>query len=334
MGESFSHRRRPRQGFRSTPAGEHRPVLLEQVLEVLQPSAGQVVIDCTLGFGGHAVELLNRVGSTGKLIGLDLDPENLARVRPRLEATTFPFAIHASNFAALPTILALEGVGQVDSVLADLGMSSMQVDEADRGFSYVRDGPLDMRMDRTRGRTAAQLLATIREEELAKALREFGDEPEADRIAALIVSAARRGEIQRTSDLSRLLLEGQKQWQLHPAPGKWNLHPAARTFQVLRILVNRELSNLERLLRVLPEVLRPGGRAAIISFHSGEDRLVKASFRDGLQCGVYQAIASEPLRARFAERTANPRSRSAKLRWAQRSIQVEPGPVQVPGNGD
>jgi 16S rRNA (cytosine1402-N4)-methyltransferase len=205
-------------------------------------------------------------------------------------------------------------------VLADLGMSSMQVDDPGRGFSYVRDGPLDMRMDRSRGRTAAQVLNTIAEAELARALRELGDEPEAELIAAAIVRAR---PLERTTDLVRVITEATRagSWRLHPTPGKWNLHPAARTFQALRILVNRELANLDQLLRVLPHVLRPGGVAAIISFHSGEDRLVKAAFKDGLRAGMYEAASDEPLRPGPGERYDNPRARSAKLRWARRSQQ-------------
>jgi 16S rRNA (cytosine1402-N4)-methyltransferase len=177
-----------------------------------------------------------------------------------------------------------------------------------------------MRMDRSRGRSAAQLLATISETELAKALRELGDEPEAERVAALLITAREDGRLQRTTDVARALLEESKErWRLHPEKDKWTLHPAARTFQTLRILVNRELANLESLLRVLPNVLRPGGRAAIVSFHSGEDRLVKAAFRAGLRNGIYATISPDPIRATFAERDSNPRSRSAKLRWAQRS---------------
>jgi 16S rRNA (cytosine1402-N4)-methyltransferase len=306
---------------RSTPAGEHRPVLLDEVLTALALAEGNVVVDCTTGWAGHSAEMLHRVGVNGRLIGLDLDPENLPRARERLTAVGFPFTLHHSNFAALPTVLAAENIEKVDAVLADLGMSSMQVDEAERGFSYVRDGPLDMRMDRTRGRSAADVLTTISEEELARALRDFGDEPEAERVAALLVEAARQGKLRRTVDVSRVLIEavngGKKEWRLHPAPGKWNLHPAARTFQALRILVNRELGNLEHLLRVLPTVLRPDGRAAIISFHSGEDRLVKSAFRNGLLTGVYEEATAEPIRPGYAERTANPRSRSAKLRWGR-----------------
>jgi 16S rRNA (cytosine1402-N4)-methyltransferase len=314
-------RRRPR---RSTPAGQHRPVLLEAVLAALEPRPGDTVVDCTVGWAGHSAELLRRVGPTGKLVGIDLDAENLPRARERLTEVNFPFSLHHGNFAALPTVLAEEGIREVNGVLADVGMSSMQVDDPDRGFSYARDGPLDMRMDRGRGRPASLVLATIAEAELARALREYGDEPDAERVAAALVRAREQAPLERTGDVTRAILELQKEsggkgsWKLRPAPGKWELHPAARTFQALRILVNRELANLEQLLRVLPEVTAPGGRVAVISFHSGEDRLVKAAFRAGLARGVYEAVSPEPVRATYAERTANPRSRSAKLRWARR----------------
>jgi 16S rRNA (cytosine1402-N4)-methyltransferase len=308
---------------RSTPAGEHRPVLLDEVLALLVPRPDAVVIDCTVGWAGHSVELLRRVGPVGgTLIGLDLDSDHLPRARERLTEVGHSFTLVHSNFAALPAILAEQGRGAADFILADLGMSSMQVDDADRGFSYVRDGPLDMRMDRSRGRSAAHLLATISAKELAHALGEFGDEPDAERIATAIVAARQHGPLERTTDLVRLLREatGEKEpWRLHPARNRWNLHPAARTFQALRILVNRELANLQQLLRVLPDCLNSGGRAAIISFHSGEDRLVKAAFRDGQRTGVYRAISADPVRASEAEKAANPRSRSAKLRWAVRA---------------
>ncbi len=315
--------RRP-PGRRSTPAGEHRPVLLESIVTVLNPCPGQVILDATVGWAGHAAELLRRVGPTGRLIGIDFDRDNLPRAQARLEAVGFPFALHHGNFAGLQTILAAQGLAVVDAVLADLGMSSMQVDDAERGFSYVRDGPLDMRMDRSRGQTAAELLASISQEELSRALQELGDEPEAERIARAIVQARRLAPIERTTQLTHIIrqaVEGDagRPWRVHPRPGTWELHPAARTFQSLRILVNRELASLRQLLRVLPDVLKPGGRAAIISFHSGEDRLVKAAFRDGLDNRIYSRVSPEPIRAGLDERTANPRSRSAKLRWAERA---------------
>jgi len=302
---------------RSTPAGEHRPVLPLEVLEALKPQAGAIAVDCTLGFGGHAVELLQRIGPSGLLIGLDVDAEHLPAVRQRLTEVGHPFELHHANFAGLDRILAGR---RADVILADLGMSSMQVDDPNRGFSYARDGALDMRMDRSRGKTLSALLANIDETELSKALADLADEPNAGPIASAIVQARGEGEITTTrqlSDIIRKAAGATKKWRLHPTTGKWNLHPAARTFQALRILLNRELASLGQLLRVLPSCLAPAGRAAIISFHSGEDRLVKLSFQQGMRAKVYQAGSDECLRARSDERIQNPRSRSAKLRWAQ-----------------
>jgi 16S rRNA (cytosine1402-N4)-methyltransferase len=297
--------------------------MLDEVLDVLRPMPGHVVVDATLGGAGHSEELLRRIGPTGRLIGLDRDPDNLPAAQERLAKVGHPFRLHHANFAALPTVLAEEGLPSVDLFVADLGMSSIQVDDPERGFSYRRDGPLDMRMDRSRSRTAADLLATMPEDELTAALKELGDEPNAARIASAIVDARTRQPLQRTEQLARLIQEAVEQtdWRLRPQPGRWQTHPAARTFQVLRLLVNRELPSLEALLRVLPSCLSPGGKAAIISFHSGEDRLVKSAFRDGLAKQVYATISPEPLRPTFNERTGNPRSRSAKLRWACRNAE-------------
>jgi len=297
-------------------------VLLDEVLVALNPQPGQVIVDCTVGWAGHAAELLRRVGPAGRLIGIDLDADNLPRARERLEATGLPFTLHHGNFAGLPAVLAAEGLTAADLIMADLGMSSMQVDDPARGFSYARDGPLDMRMDRTRGRTAAQLVNTLPESDLRQALQELGDEPGADHLAAAIVTAREQAPFARTGDLVRVLVDATHAcgWKLHPAPGKWNLHPAARTFQALRILVNRELANIEALLRSLGGCLRSGGKAALISFHSGEDRLVKAAFRDGVRTGQYCRTSPEPIRASWRERASNPRARSAKLRWAERSM--------------
>jgi 16S rRNA (cytosine1402-N4)-methyltransferase len=304
---------------RSTPPGEHVPVLLAEVLDALRPRPGDVVVDCTTGWAGHAAELLRRVTPGGRLVALDLDPDNLPRARARLEAVGGDFSLHHANFAGVAAVLS-DGA---DALLADLGMSSMQVDDPERGFSYARDGPLDMRMDRSRGRTAAQLLATISEADLARALRELGDEPDAAHVATLLVAARQRAPLERTGDVARLILEDHERrrgrWQLRPERGRWELHPAARTFQALRLLVNRELPNLAELLRVLPALLKPGGRAAVISFHSGEDRLVKSAFSAGLHTGTYAEASPGPIRATPAERQANPRSRSAKLRWARRA---------------
>lgn len=310
-------------GERSTRQGEHVPVMLPEVLAALDPQPGQVVVDCTLGFAGHAAELLKRVGPTGRLIALDLDADNLPRARPVLDAVGHPYTLHHGNFAGLPAVLAAEGVTAVDGLIADLGMSSMQVDDPDRGFSFMRDGPLDMRMDRTRGKTAADLLNTLPAADLAAALTELGDEPEAERIVAALVAAREKKPLARTSEVRDLIRHAAPVRTVRgpgmPPERKQLLLPATRVFQALRILVNRELANLQQLLRVLPAVLKPGGTAALISFHSGEDRLIKAAFRDGHRAGVYAAVSDDPVRPTEDEKAANPRSRSAKLRWARKA---------------
>jgi 16S rRNA (cytosine1402-N4)-methyltransferase len=313
-----------RRGRRSTPAGAHRPVMLDEVLATLDPRPGEVAVDCTLGFGGHAAELLRRIAPDGKLIGFDLDAGNLPPVREKLAVTSPSFSLHHGNFAGLAAALAADGFDGCDCLVADLGMSSMQVDDPDRGFSFARDGPLDMRMDRTRGRSAAESLATLPAADLATAFRELGDEPEAERIAAAVVARRSAKPLERTRELLDLVLEAAPvrvnphPRKGEPTPRQQRIRPAARVFQALRILVNRELANLQELLRVLPWCLRPGGRAAIISFHSGEDRLVKAAFKDGLRTGVYEEISEDPVRPGPQERFDNPRSRSAKLRWARK----------------
>lgn len=308
---------------RSTPTGEHRPVLLAEVLAALKPQAGNVVVDCTLGFGGHAFELLKLVAPNGKLIGFDLDVRNLHDVENKLTFAGAPFSLHHGNFAGLAKILGEESPEGCDCLLADLGMSSMQVDDDKRGFSFMRDGPLDMRMDQSRGRTAGELLMELSAEELANAFREFGDEPQAERIAAAIVRSRKYEPPRTTKQLAKLIQEAAPvRINPIPIPGEpkpWQqkIRPTARVFQALRILVNRELANLQELLRLLPTCLKPGGRAAIISFHSGEDRLVKSAVRDGLRTGIYADGSFDPIRASFIERGENPRSRSAKLRWVQ-----------------
>lgn len=310
---------------RSTPPGGHRPVLLEEVLAALNPQPGDIVVDCTLGNAGHAAELLRRVAPNGRLIAFDLDAANIAKADAMLAEISSAFALRHGNFAGLATALPAEGLEGCDCLLADLGMSSMQVDEPDRGFSFARDGPLDMRMDQSRGRTAAELLNTLPADGLASAFRDLGDEPQAEQIADAIVQRRESEPFARTRDLMDLVLKAAPVVvNLHPrkgepTPRQQQIRPVARVFQALRILVNRELANLQELLRVLPWCLRPGGRAAMISFHSGEDRLVKSAFKEGLRNGLYSKISEEPIRPTFSERIDNPRSRSAKLRWAIRT---------------
>jgi 16S rRNA (cytosine1402-N4)-methyltransferase len=288
---------------------KHIPVLLREVLAALKPAKGQVIVDCTLGLGGHSAELLQQ---GVHVIGLDLDPANLEVARERFEIVGGDLTLRHANFAALPTVIGELGIERVDGVLADLGVSSPHIDDARRGFSYRRPGPLDMRMDPTRGRTAAALLDQMDEEELAGAIRELGDEEDGAQIASLIIQ---RRPIRTTQQLMEIVCEA-RDFTVQRAAGA-KLHPAARTFQALRMLVNRELPNLERLLAVLPECLKPGGVAAILSFHSGEDRRVKQAFRDGLRSGRYSKISAEAVTATEEEKLANPRARSAKLRWAR-----------------
>lgn len=308
-------------GSRSTPEGEHRPVILEEVMTALDPRPGDIAVDCTLGRAGHAAELLRRIGPDGWLFAFDLDPANLEPARERLAAVGDNFDLHHGNFADIANTLAAENL-QADLILADLGMSSMQVDDANRGFSFARDGPLDMRMDASRGWTAAEALATMPAKDLAAAFRELGDEPQAELIAEAIVSRRRQQPLERTRELADLIREAAPVRVEHgpgqPTARQQQIRPIARVFQALRILVNRELANLDHLLRMLPECLKTGGRAAIISFHSGEDRLVKLAFRTGLRSGIYEAVADDLIRAGHGERFDNPRSRSAKLRWARR----------------
>ena len=295
----------------------HIPVLLDAVLDVIRPQPGQTIVDCTLGLGGHAAELLRRVAPGGKLIGLDFDPANVELARAKLAGVGGDFSIHHSNFAGVDKTLAAAGVERVDAILADVGVASPQIDDPSRGFSYKKTGPLDMRMDPTRGQPASTLVNRMSERELADAILEFGDETDAPKIARLIVERRKREPITTTEQLTAIVCEA-RDFTLQRAAGA-KLHPAARTFQALRMLVNRELGNLQRLLDVAPTLLKPGGVIAIISFHSGEDRLVKQSFREGRRAGVYTEIADDPIVASAAESAKNPRSRSAKLRWGQRA---------------
>jgi 16S rRNA (cytosine1402-N4)-methyltransferase len=288
---------------------------------VLAPQPGQIIVDCTLGLGGHSAALLAAISPGGMLIATDFDTANLAIARPKLEAVAAErgsrFEAFHSNFAALPTLLTQLGVTGANGILADVGVASTQIDDPARGFTYRRPGPLDMRMDPSRGQPASALINRLSERELADAFLELGDETDAPQIARLIVQRRKTQPITTTEQLTAIVCEA-RDFTLKRAAGA-KLHPAARTFQALRILVNRELANLDRLLAVLPDCLLPGGVAAIISFHSGEDRRVKSAFRDGVRNGIYSEVSDDPIMADEAEQRANPRSRSAKLRWARRS---------------
>ncbi|MFH1717859.1 MAG: 16S rRNA (cytosine(1402)-N(4))-methyltransferase RsmH [Planctomycetota bacterium] len=304
-----------------TPASTHIPVLTEEVLACLNPAPGEVAVDCTVGYGGHALEFIERIGPTGKLIALDVDSAELERTRLRLSEVSTPVSFYRSNFAGIGNVLNKEKLDGYDFIFADLGVSSMQIDNPGRGLSYKYEGPLDMRMDERLKQTAADLLNTLSEDELAKAFWELADEPACQEIARQIVIRRTGQAITQTSQLVQVIFDArginQKAWRQQRRTEKVSsLHPAARAFQALRILVNDELGSLRELLRVAPYCLRPGGRIGIISFHSGEDRIVKQSFRDGVRNGIYQSAAEDAVVPKTGEIYSNPRSASAKFRWA------------------
>jgi 16S rRNA (cytosine1402-N4)-methyltransferase len=298
----------------------HIPVLAAEVLAAMRPLPGKTLVDCTLGLGGHAALLSQKLSPGGTLVGCDFDPRHVEFAHEAIRRAASPdvvFHLRHSNFAALPTVLGELGIEKVDGILADLGVASPQIDDPARGFSYRRPGPLDMRMDPTRGQPASALVNRLSEKDLIEAMIELGDEIDAPRIAKLIVEHRRTSPILTTQDLTAIVCEA-RDFTLQRAAGA-KLHPAARTFQAFRMLVNREIGNLERLLAVAPDLLNPGGRLAIISFHSGEDRRVKQALRDGLRSGIYTEAPSDPQVATQKEIEDNPRSRSAKLRWAERT---------------
>lgn len=306
-----------------TPAGMHVPVLTEEVLASMKPRAGEIVADCTVGYGGHAAEFMKRICPAGKLIAFDVDGAELERTRLRLSKENVPVSFYRSNFAGIANVLSKEKIDGYDIIFADLGVSSMQIDNPDRGMSYKHEGPLDMRMDDRLKQTGADLLNSLSEEQLSEAFLELADESDHRKIARLIVTRRAMQPITRTSQLAQLVFSAKgltvKTWRQQQRSSKSGLlHPAARTFQALRILANDEIASLRELLRVAPYCLRPGGRIGIISFHSGEDRLVKQSFRDGVLNGTYRSAAQNAIVPQHKEIASNPRSTSAKFRWAEK----------------
>lgn len=298
-----------------TPAGMHRPILVKEVLEALDLKAGMVGLDATLGFGGHAQELLKLILPGGRLIGIDVDPLELPRTEARLRGLGFSedvLFVRRMNFAGLPQLLPVAG-GAFDFVLADLGVSSMQLDNPARGFSFKTDAPLDLRLNPGRGQPASALLKSITEEELTELLILNADEPRAGAIAKAIFE--KRGQIDSTTQLVDIVSQVLR---CLPEQGRREETKKSlqRTFQALRISVNDELAVLDQFLNLLPGCLKEGGRVAILTFHSGEDRRVKKSFLEGYRSGIYSQIAREPIRSSAEERRANPRSACAKLRWA------------------
>lgn len=289
---------------------QHRPVLLRPVLERLDPQPGEIHVDGTLGAGGHSAAILSKLGSEGVLIGIDRDREALEIARPRLEAEGSPFHLVHGEFSKLGEYLERLGVspeGAVDGLLLDLGVSSFQLDRSERGFSFLRDGPLDMRMSQGDGESAAEFLDNVTVDELAGILRDFGEERAAGRVAWAIDRARRKESIKTTGQLAAIVE------QVLPRGGR-KIHPATRTFQGIRIAINKELEHLRRVLRDLDRTVRPGGRVVVLSYHSLEDRIVKESFRERVREGIYRWVLPNPLVPDVAEIVNNPRSRSARLR--------------------
>jgi 16S rRNA (cytosine1402-N4)-methyltransferase len=297
-----------------TPAGTHRPICVREILEALEPGPGEVGLDATLGYGGHAEAILPRLAPGGRLFGIDVDPLELPRTEARLRALGFGedvLTLRRMNFAGLANLLPEAG-GALDFILADLGVSSMQIDNPARGFTYKADGPLDLRLNPNRGRPAAELLRSLSRDQLAELLTELSDEPHAMAIAEALQDQA----VATTRQLAALV-RGALRPLLDPESFQEEVRGSLqRTFQALRIAVNDELGVLDQFLALLPMGLKPGGRVAILTFHSGEDRRVKKAFQAGLREGIYQRVAPDPIRPSPEERHSNPRSSSAKLRWA------------------
>ena len=299
----------------SPELARHVPVLPRETLDLLDPKPGETWVDATTGAGGHARLIAERVGPTGRLIGLDQDPTMLERAKARLDG--LPVTLVHANFDQLVPALASVGVKEVDGVLADLGFASDQMDAAERGLSFQQDGPLDMRLDPTAGETAADLIARLSEYDLAKIFFEFGEERHSRRVAKKIVETRKQTPLHTTRQLADLVRS------CVPREKGRSFDPATRVFQGLRIAVNDELGSLERLLVQLARIVRPGGRVGIISFHSLEDRRVKHAFQDR---DTWEPLTKKPVTAGDDEVRNNPRARSAKLRVARRQICPTPLP--------
>ena len=303
-----------------TPAGTHRPIMVRKVLQVLAPQPGQIAVDCTLGYGGHARELLAAVQPGGRLLAVDRDPIELPKSEARLRAMGFPaesLIVKRMNYAGLVRFLEAEAPYGADVLLADLGLSSMQIDDPARGFTFKVDGALDMRMNPQHGQPASALLSTLSEPDLAQILKDNADEPLANGLARAILLAHDRTPLTTTRELAAVVRSAMVS-QSPPSSGPPD-DAVRRVFQALRIEVNDEFGSLDAFLGQLPRCLKAGGRVAILSFHSGEDRRVKKAFKIGLSDGKYALISDDVIRPSAEEQRANPRSSAAKLRWAIRA---------------
>lgn len=295
-----------------TPAGMHVPIMVAECLTALHLEPGQTGVDGTLGYGGHAGEILARISPCGRLIGLDLDPIEQPKTVERLRALGHgedAFTAVHSNYAGIRKVLDGQGIDAVDFVFADLGCSSMQFDNPSRGFTFKADGPLDMRMNPQRGISAAEWLSKVKVAKLAEVLQENADEPHAEEIAPQLAGKTFHG----TKDLAMALRRLSVVVRMDEERAELTIR---RVFQAIRIAVNEEFSSLDAFLRSLPACLKPGGRVAVLTFHSGEDRRVKKAFQSGERDGIYAGLSDGVIVAGPDERRDNPRSAPAKLRWA------------------
>ncbi len=304
----------------STPAGMHLSIMVQEILDFLEIKPGQTGLDATLGYGGHSTEMLKCLEGKGHLYGLDVDPIEIQKTRERLKARGFGpeiLTILQKNFADIDEVA--EEAGAFDFILADLGVSSMQIDNPERGFSYKVDGPLDLRLNPEKGISAAERLKEVTEEELVGMLVENADEPYAEKIAGRICFELKRGGTIETTKQLRDVIEAALRFLPKEEQAEAVKKSCQRTFQALRIDVNSEFEVLYQFLEKLPAVLKPGGRAAILTFHSGEDRMVKKAFKQGKKEGLYREISEDVIRPSKEECSRNPRARSTKMRWAIRA---------------
>ena len=304
-----------------TPAGMHISIMVQEILDFLQIQPGQRGLDATLGYGGHTSAMLKCLKGEGHLTALDVDAIEMAKTEERLRNQGFGpdiLTIRRINFANIDEVAAQDG--KFDFILADLGVSSMQIDNPERGFSYKYDGPLDLRLDQTKGESASERLKHVTKAELEGMLIENSDEPFAAEIAAVVMQELKKGHSVDTTVRLRELIE-KASVKVPAAERKEAVKKScARTFQALRIDVNSEFEVLEAFLQKLPDVLNPGGRAAVLTFHSGEDRLVKKSFKENVRVGIYSDAAKDVIRPSAEECRRNSRAHSTKLRWAVRGL--------------
>ena len=289
----------------------HKPVMVEEVLDYLHPQPGHIILDCTVGGGGHAIKILDKIKPDGFLIGIDKDMEILQTAKQALSKTTGKFKLYHADYSDIDEVLRQADIDKVNGVLLDLGVSSLQFDQADRGFSFAKEAPLDMRMDRSCGITAQNLIRRLSESELGELLWKYGEERRSRRIARAILKEEKGVGITTTRQLAAIV-------ERVVPRGKSKIHPATRVFQALRIAVNKELENLEIFLDKIYNYMAVGARIIIISFHSLEDRIVKNKFIEGVKQNIVRIITKKPITPCEAEIRENIRSRSAKLRAAER----------------